>query len=242
LTEIVFALGAGELLVGVTRFADYPPKARQLPVIGGFINPDLEAIVSKKPDLVLAIRTSGGRKTVDALVRLGVPVLLLPADTIDDLYISIAEVGDSLGRAAQSATLALQLHDDFEEISRVGSGAAAQRVLVLVGNRPMIAAGPGSIIDSLLSLGGLQNAVTRGGAWPIIDVEAVVSLRPELIVDVSSISAGDADGDNGRQALSPSLRDLIPVVRVVDDGLVRVGPRLPAALRRLLKAVRTAKP
>ena len=71
LTELVFAMGAGNRIVGVTRFDNYPPEVSKLPKVGGFIDPNIEAVVELKPDLVLALPNSGGRSRVETMARLG---------------------------------------------------------------------------------------------------------------------------------------------------------------------------
>jgi iron complex transport system substrate-binding protein len=234
-TEILFALGAGEQVVGVTRYDDYPEAVRRLPKVGGFIDPDPEAVVALAPDLVIAVRTSGGRARIDTLARHGLSVLVVPAETTDDLWVAIGALGDVTGRAEAAASLTSRLKAELAAIRERYRKAPPLRVLVVVGHRPLVVSGPGTYLDSLLGHLAAENVVTAGGAYPQLDLEATLALDPDAIVDVAMVRA-DPGFWKRFGVLRAVRRDR--VIAVDGESLLRPGPRLTAGLRELGRSLR----
>ncbi len=234
-TEILFALGAGDRVVGVTRYDDYPEAVTELPRVGGFIDPDPEAVIALAPDLVVAVRTSGGRARIDTLARLGVPVLVVPAESIDDLWVAIEAIGGAVGRADQATALAGRLRAALERIRRAHRDRPRLRVLLVVGHRPLVVAGRGTYLDGLLDYVAADNVVSAGGAYPRLDLEATVALDPDAIVDVAMLRSDPGFWD--RFGAVRAVRDG-RVVPVDGDPLLRPGPRLPDGLAALARALR----
>ena len=232
-TELLFALGAGPQVVGVTRFDDFPEAVKALPKVGGFNDPDTEAVLALHPDCVVAVPTAGGRSRVDALARLGLPVLVVPGQSLADMWETLAALGKAVGHPERAQALRTQLETALQQeqarLQRAHPKPA--RVLVLLGRRPLVAAGPGSFIDALLSFAAAQNVVTRGGAYPVLDAEALQALAPQVIVDVAM----------GESTHAQAFWDKTPhpgrVVQVDEAALVRPGPRLFTGLARLRDAV-----
>jgi iron complex transport system substrate-binding protein len=234
-TEILFALGAGQQVVGVTRYDDYPEAVRKLPKVGGFIDPDPEAVVALTPDLVVAVRTSGGRARIDTLARLGLSVLVVPAETTDDLWVAIRALGDVTGRAEAAASLTSRLKAELAAIRKRYREARPLRVLVVIGHRPLVAAGPGTYLDGLLGHLAAENVVTAGGAYPQLDLEATLALDPDAVIDVAMVR-----GDPGFWKRFGALRAVREgrVIAVEGESLLRPGPRLTAGLRDLGRSLR----
>ncbi len=234
-TEIIFALGEGARVVGVTRFDTFPPAVLALPQVGGFNDPDPEAVLTLTPDLVVAVPTSGGRGRLDLMARFGVPVLVLPAQSLDDLFVAIAALGSALDRSAQAESLAQRLRGELSALQQAYAGKAPARVLVAVGRRPLIAAGPGTFLDALLPYIAAHNVVRRGGAYPQLDLEALITLDPDVIIDATM-------GEEASAAFWKPLTRVRAVAKgrlvpVPDDTLIRPGPRLGEGLRKLARAV-----
>ncbi len=222
-TEIVFALGSGNEIVGVTRYDTYPPQVLGLPRVGGLVDPDEEAVAALHPTLVIALPATRGR--AGRLARLGPSVLVAPAETLDDMWTLIVTLGRMLQREAAAATLTAKLQQEFAQLKSEAAHAHPKplRALLMVGHRPWVAAGPGSFIDTLLPMVGASNALRRGGSYPVLDAEAMLATHPDVIVNLVQ-QAPDA-----RWLGATRIR----VVNAHDDALMLPGPRLPQALRQL---------
>jgi len=234
-TEILFALGAGDRIVGVTRFDDFPESVTELPRVGGFIDPDPEAVVALSPDLVVAVRTSGGRSRIDTLARLGLSVLILPAESIDDLWLAITTLGRAVGRADAASALSKRLRAELTRVRDRHRGVSKLRVLLVVGHRPLVAAGRGTYLDGLLELVAAENVVTGGGAYPHLDLEATAALDPDAIIDVAMLHADPGFWDRFRAVRAVREGRVVPVD---SDQLLRPGPRLPAGIADLARRLR----
>ena len=138
LTEIVFALGDGNHLAGDTDYCDYPPEAAQKPHVGGPVNPNLEEIVSLKPDLVLATKSINRRETVNALDQIGLPVFVTDPHTIEEMIASVEHLGGALGVEKSAAMLAEDLRDRLGDLDRRLADSAPRRVLFVVWTDPLI--------------------------------------------------------------------------------------------------------
>ena len=234
-TEILCAIDACDLLVGVTRYDESPEPVVRLPKVGGFNDPDPEAVLALAPDLVLAVPTSGGRARVDALARLGLSVLVVPAETLDDLWVAVDAVGTAVGRPAKGHELAQRLQTELAALGERHRQDRRLRVLLLVGRRPLVAAGRGTFIDSLLL--NADNVVTRGGGFPVLDLEALVGLDPDVIID-AAFGESPEFMEFWSRARGVGAVSRGRVVELVDNAILRPGPRLAAGLEALGHALR----
>ena len=239
LTEIVFALGAGGHLAGVTRYCDFPDAARALPRIGGILDPNLEAIIRLKPALVLAIVNSGNSIAVNRLHTLGVHVLALGDRTLADVFDAIDRIGAALERRNAAQLLAQSLHARIAKVTAETAKLPAVRALVVYDREPIVAAGAGTFADELLHAAHAINVVPRGPlTYPTLSIEAVASLDPDVIIDAHShYGATETRGFWKRfTSLRAVRRDRI---RPIDaDLLSRAGPRIVDGLEALAKALR----
>ncbi len=154
LTDIVYALGAQDALVGITDYTDYPPEAaRQKPSVGAIVNPSLEKIFALHPDLVLALPAFNGAETIAGLQHLGLPVFLFNTSVVSDIYRNIASVGKVLGREQQSSALIAQLRLREEGIKQQSSGKPRPKVLVVVAIEPLITAGRSAFMTEMITGG-----------------------------------------------------------------------------------------
>jgi iron complex transport system substrate-binding protein len=233
MTEVLFALELGEHVVGVTRYATWPEAVKKVPKVGGFIDPDLESIVALKPDLVLAIPTSGGADRIRQMAGLGLSVLVLPAKTLDELWSAITFLGELLHKDLQAKNLTTSMKKDLAALRSQASRRPPKRALVALGHKPLVVAGPGSFVDSLLGAISLVNVIERGGTFPHIDLEALVRFKPDLILDMTLKS----------EAASHAFWKSVPILNIQDgknvivlhnDALLRPGPRLINGLKELL--------
>ena len=226
LTDIVFALDAGDALIAVSRFADHP-EVGDRPRLGGLSNLSVEAVLDLEPDLVLSVPASAHRPRLEALARAGIPVLVLPSSSVVDGLESLIAVGRALGRGAAASARRAEIEAELRALAVRAPGEVRPRVLVVYGWDPLFVAGPGSFPDELLRILGAENAARTGRAWSRWSPEALAAARPDRIVD----AAGGGRPPAALAAL-PALRPE-RVVRARHPHLLRPGPRLPEAARTL---------
>lgn len=231
ITETLFALGAGPQVVGVTRYCDYPPEAQRLPRVGGYLDPNPEAVLQLRPDLVVAAPSPGNRRAVVALRRLDLPVLVVADRSLDDLLASLRVLGDRLGLKARAAALATDLSAGLRRIKARGAARRPLRALLVYGHRPLVVAGPGSYGGELLQLLGLHNVAAGTRPYPVFSMERVLLAGPEVIFD----AAMDAEVDPRRFWRQWPEIPAVSAGRVVavSDQVLRPGPRIVAALEEL---------
>lgn len=230
LTETVLALGAGELLVGVSRF-DEAPEVKALTRVGGFVDPSIETVLTLKPHLVVVQKAPGNQKPIEKLASLGVPVLALPLTTVADAADAMRVLGAVLKREQQATLLIAALEAARAKERAAVSAGPAPRVLFVYGFSPLVVAGPGSFADELLRDCGVHNVVTRTPtAYPVWSQEQLVAAPPEVLVDAS-------DSDAGRAAVK-ALTKKTRWVALENKDLLHPGPALARALGPLCASLR----
>jgi len=237
ITEIVYALGAGDRLVGVCAQCDYPAAAARLPRVGGYLVPSVEAVVAARPDVVLVVPSPGNRDAVRAVEQAGVRVVVVQDRTLADLWASMRAVGAALGLADVGERLVADVQRRLEAVRERVAGLPPRRVLLVVGHTPLVVAGHGTLQDELVSAaGGVNVAGDTGGVWPQISLELVVARAPEVIVDAAM---GTEEGRHdlfAGLATVPAVRDG-RVVAFAGEAIFRAGPRVPDAARALAAAI-----
>ncbi|WP_304309473.1 ABC transporter substrate-binding protein [Pseudacidovorax intermedius] len=228
LTETVCVLGACERLVGVDRYSNWPAPVRNLPQVGGGIDPNVEAVVALKPDLVLLAKSS---RVVDRLEALGLKVAVLEPKTQADVERVMAKVGTLL--AVQGAPALWQrLQGELDAAAQsVPPARRGQRVYFEVNNGPY-AAGESSFMGETLSRLGARNIVPAAmGPFPKLNPEFVVRADPELIM-VGVRSATGMEQRPGWAGIR-AVRDgrICRFSAAQADVLVRPGPRMGEAAR-----------
>lgn len=238
LTEILFAIGAGDRLVGATTWCDHPAAARAVPRVGGVTSEtiQLERVVAARPDVVLSIGLDQ-TEAVAALLRLGLRVEVLPTDDLADLFTTIHRLGRLSGRPSAAADLAADLRARIDRVrAAVAEVPPAQRPAVFyeVWDRPLMTAGPDTFLSELIELAGGRNVFSDLDAhYPEISPEAVVARDPQVILAPTRHGGGPVDVAEfarrpgwGRMRAVRSGR-----IHTVDGDLVaRLGPRVVEAL------------
>ena len=182
-TELLFALGAEDRLVGVTDFCDFPPAARRKPRVGGMVSPSLEAIVALKPDVVVVTPAGNREETLVQLERLRIPVFAANPTSVGEVLDLVARLGTLGSRPAEAASLAASLARRVRGISARVAGLTRPRVLYVLWPDPLIVPGRGSVISELIGLAGGQSITADGGeGYPRYSVEAAVARNPEVIL------------------------------------------------------------
>jgi iron complex transport system substrate-binding protein len=244
ITEIVYALGLGDELVGDTDNCDFPPQALTKPHVGTMVNPSLERIVALKPDLALGTPEANRRETADQLERLGIPLYGVTASTLAGTLASIEDLGGILGRAAEARSLAAQMQARIDRIEKRIEGRPTPKVLFVVWYRPLITVGPHTFIaDAIRAAGGIPMGENLKGEWPRLTLEELLPLNPEVILFPKTESFSPSTAEF--QSL-PGWKELHAVKEgrmfFVSETIMRPGPRLVDALEELANILHPRQP
>ncbi len=235
ITEIVYALDAGERLVGADASSIYPAAAHKLPKVGYYRSFSIEGIASLKPDLVLASDQSGPPQALAQLRKLGSQVVLLPSEpTLAALDQRIMGVATALGMAPRGTALVHKIHAQLQALK---PAAGQPRVLLVSSHTGKLeGAGDDTAAAAMLKLIGAVNVLADQRGYKPLSAEAAAALRPDAIVTTSMSVA--ASGSVAAFLAQPGLA-VTPAARsrrviVMDDLLLLgFGPRLPEALHQL---------
>jgi iron complex transport system substrate-binding protein len=244
MTEIVFELGLGDRLVGVSGpFDDYPAEAKDIEEVGGAgdfgVDPTIEKVVSLEPDLFLTI--PGGDQWKQRLRDLDIPVVTLHADTFDDLLTDIGTMGVLTGAVDEAGTLAERMRAEADSIAQSAEVSGPVSCFFEVYYPPLTTVGPKTFIYDLLQRAGCDPVTDQATSdYPEWSVDELVADGPEVYL-VTPESAKSVAAVSKRPGFSgiPAIED--GRVELVDGDLVtRAGPRVIEGLRELAEALGTA--
>lgn len=251
LTEIVWSLGAGDRVVGVSDYCDYPEEARRRPRVGSFLQPSVEKILALRPDLVLVDAVQ--KEVAAALQHAGARVRAVPMNDLGDVRQALVTVGEALvDRREQALVLRGHLDQELLALRMLVGRRPPRRVLFVVdrqlgGLRGLVVAGPGSYLDELLRMAGGENVVSDLKLrYAKIAAETISERRPEVILDAVHIASGPGQSEATARASARADWKALSEVPAVQTGAVHVlsgrefvtpGPRLGSALRRLAELI-----
>lgn len=241
-TEALFALGAGKRLVGRSRFDDYPPQAKKVPSVGGFVDPSYEAILGLAPDLVIGAQGPGGEEVVDRLKQRGIATYFPPTGSMAQIDAMLLGLGERIGDPAAGKNLVARIRARQKQVVDAVKGLPRPKALLVFGVRPIVVAGPGGFPDQILRLAGARNVVTKGTRYPTMGVERVLALDPDVVIDATRANGSEGTGGGGVRADAPGWKDLRALkqghlIRITDDRVLRPGPRIAAGLAVLARAL-----
>jgi iron complex transport system substrate-binding protein len=226
LAEIVFAVGAGDKLVGVVRFSDYPPAAQRLPLVGDAARIDLERIVQLDPDLVLAWRSGNSPRDVMRLEQLGLRVFVTEPVQLADIPQLMRRVGELAGRARQAEREAHEFMNKINNLRKSREGSPAVRVFYEIWHRPLLTVNGAHLISDVIALCGGQNVFAHAPALtPEVSLEAVLAARPSVILGGSSAGGENEFAARWGAVAVPQLRSM-PAFYVAPDLIQRQTPRI----------------
>jgi iron complex transport system substrate-binding protein len=240
LTEQLFAIGAGDLIVGTTDFADFPEAAKSLPRVARAHSVDLERVSAARPDLVLVWGSGFPPATVDAVRRLGVPTFVSEPGRLADIATSLERLGMLTGRSAERAAAAFNAKlDALRERYR---GRREVRVFYQVWNDPLMTLGGRHVVSEAIALCGGRNVFAElAPIAPRVSTEAVLAADPEVIV-----TAEPGARPSGALAvwqrfgrITAVRRDLL--VTLDADRINRHGPRIVDEIAVLCEAIDRAR-
>ena len=183
LTELAYSAGAGDKLIGVVEYSDYPAAAQTLTQVGRFDRFDIELILSLQPDLIIAWQTGNPQATVAQLKQLGLTVYIAEPKLLESIPTQIEKIGRLAGTEAAATKAIQQYEEDYASLSARYRGAAEVRVMLQVWDRPLMTTGGNELGNDLIALCGGRNIFGDLAALaPKVNLEAVLLRDPELIV------------------------------------------------------------
>ena len=243
LTEILFSLGLDDSIVGVTRDSDYPPAAAQKSTVGTFWQPNIEAVIALRPDLVVALDLEQQRSLTGRLTRMGCQCLTLDISTVDDLFAAISTVATATNRGQQAEQVLGNMKTKMATIRDKTTGKDRVRVLWVVQREPLRVAGRNTFINELIQLAGGENAIgPTFHVYPPIGGEQVIASAPQVIVE-PTMAAGDMQEQQVQAASYWKRYVTVPAVadgriHVIDGDLVsRLSPRLGDGIEIIAKCL-----
>ncbi len=240
ITEILFALGLGERVVGVTRFCDFPPEARTIPKIGGLVDPNVEIIRSLDPELVIAFRGNPLR-VVERIRKLGLPVFVLDiGQNLDDLFPLIGRIGRVTRTERQAAELLAGLRRRLGAVDEALREVVSRpKAFVLLYGQGLWTCGGESYVDDLIARAGGENvAAAMPKKWVLYKRERIIKDDPDIIF-ILARSAADFEAGRDWLLRMPGLA-LVKAVRsgriydLDENAASRFGPRLVDVLVRMV--------
>jgi iron complex transport system substrate-binding protein len=238
-TEMIYALGGEDRLVGRTDFCDYPAATRAKTSVGGMINPSLETIVTLKPDLVIATIAGNREETFTQLARLGIPVYQVGADRIADVKEVARRLGTLTGREAAATPLIDSIERRVAAVREAVKAYGRPRVLYVLWPDPLIVPGRSVLVTELIEIAGGESITARDAEeYPRYSLEAAVAKGPEVIVLANHGSkSGPIALDRWKRLTSlPAIKT--GRIHSVDGNLMhRYGPRVLDGLDQLARAI-----
>jgi len=231
LTELIFAAGAGDVIVGVSAYSDYPPAALDLPIVGDAFVVDQEQLAILQPDLLLVWKSGTPLHIVQELRRIGYNVEVVPTRSLADVAAALRRIGKLTGYASEAEQVATAYLDDLRAIERQYAQSADVRVFYQIDQRPLYTINGEHYVSELISL--------CGGSNVFADVEAVVDRNPEVILASSDADVGAFDEWDRWPHIAANRygnRFLMPA-----DEVGRATPRLLKAATAVCDALATAR-
>lgn len=241
-TEILYALGLGEKVVGVTSYDDYPAEALEVEKIGDFNGINLEKIVELQPDLV--VNYGPGNEEENArLEEAGINYVGFEPESIDAVIDTITRIGQLTGASDQAKILADEMSIKRDEILSKIEGAESKTVFYEIWHEPLMAAGTGSFMDELMTMAGGENiAKDAEGEYPQFDLEQLVERNPEVYLTSADLPEKTVESIIARPGFENIEAIMNGNVYVLDANIMsRPGPRIIEALEIIAKAIHPEK-
>jgi len=238
ITETLFALGLGERVVGVSTYCWFPPDVAKLPKVGTFLKPDVEVIARLRPDLVFVHPGPGA--TASQLEQLGISTALVDRGSLESVFSTIRQIGSAAGVGDRAEGLVRTIAERLDRVKASVAGRPSRKILIIVGRRTgtltdIVGVGPSSYLHDIATLAGGTNVLASARMeYPKISMETVISLAPDVIIDVGEMGES-LDSSARRAAATEALwrgQTLVKAARdgnlhaVNDQAFVVPGPRI----------------
>lgn len=238
-TEMLFAIGAAEQVVGVTEFCDYPAEAQAKPKVA-YARPNLESLIALQPDLIVTPQDFLQPDVLAKLEQLKIPVFILQAVTVEDIANQMTTVGRMLDRIPTANEVAGRIRQRVAEIRSRTSQLTKRRVLYVLNSEPVITVGPGSFIHQMLELAGGTNVAGRAGVpYPRLSLEEILKQDPEVLVFPlgKTETVTEAEQQTWKRWTTMSAVKDHRFATVPTDLVNRPGPRIVDGLEALARAI-----
>ena len=236
-TEMLFAIGLNEEIVGVTEFCDFPPGALTKPKVG-YATPNLESIVGLQPQLVLAPRSFLRVDLLNKLEQLKIPTFIFDPHTVEDIFAHIQLLGRMVGHAEEANAQAALMRKQLSHLSNRLADLPRPSLLYVLNSEPLITVGPGSFIHRLIELAGGRNAADQTSApYPRLTMEEVLRQNPDILLFPTGRQEGipQSEQDSWKRWTTLSAVQHGKLFQVDSDLLNRPGPRIIEGLKQLVK-------
>ena len=233
-TEILFALGLGEKVVGVTEYCNYPPEALNKEKIGGYSTPDIEKIIALQPDLILA-NSIHAEEVIPALEEIGLTVFALAAENVDGILEDIRMVGKITGSEDEASKLATEMENRIEAITDVTKDLEERpRVFYITWHDPLFSVGSETTIQELVEKAGGANIFQDITGHGTVDLEEVIARDPQIIIACTGHGSAKAEPlewakEEPRLGVTEA-RKSNRIYQIDADLISRTGPRIVDAL------------
>jgi iron complex transport system substrate-binding protein len=241
-TELVYALGLQDKLVGVTSYDNYPPDAKNKPVVSDYSTLDMEKIVAAKPDLVLADNIQKDT-AIPALDKLGIPVLTFSPDSMNMIFKDLTTLGQISGKSQEASTLVAGLQARVKVVSDKTaklSDSQKPRILYVTWHDPIWTAGSQTMIQELIDLAGGSNIASDLTGYATITLEATIQRNPQIILVMSSMGTDNESLNfikgNAQFQSTDSLKKG-QIYQIDADIFGRTTPRIVDGLETMAKLV-----
>ena len=238
LTEMIFAAGAGNKLVGVTTFCNYPPEAQQIQKVSDTQTPNIESIIALKPEVVFVSTASQLETFTKTLESQNIAVFVTGPNGLDDIYKSIATVGDILGTRERADEVVREMRKRVARVEALARGAERPKVFVQIDKNSLYTVGKDSFITDIIArAGGVSATADLATGYPKLSKETALALNPEVII-LSESSDNREPNEVFRN--SPAVKNK-RVYNINADLLSRPGPRIVDALEKIVEKLRQQK-
>jgi iron complex transport system substrate-binding protein len=233
LTEILFSLEAGDLIVGVSDMCDFPEQAKGKPKIGGF-SPSIERIVSLSPDIVFATTAGTRMETVAKLENLGIPVFVTRPGDASSIANEIELIGELIGRGKQGEEEADRFRKRIEWIKNQLSGSRRVKLLYLIWHKPLMAPGGGTFLSDAIEISGGES-ITSSASLKLVRLspEEMVSGEPEVVF-FPEIDKAEILKFKERWHLLPAVKNG-RIYTINEDLILRPGPRIILGIEEMAR-------
>jgi cobalamin transport system substrate-binding protein len=240
ITEIVFALGQGYRLKGVTTYSDFPPEAEKLPKVGSYVELDLEKIVALRPDLCIATKDGNPIAVARRLESMKIPVYAVDPRNLETVMQTVQEIGGLLNVQEKADKLVQRMNLRIQKIkSLVAKTTYRPRVFFQIGVSPIVSVGSHTFSNELIALAGGKNLAQGPIAYPRYSIEQVLALSPEVIIITSMARAAvfkQVKAEWSRWPTMPAVRH--HRIYIEDSNLFdRPTPRLVDGLELLARLI-----
>lgn len=238
LTEIVFAVGGGDRMVGRTSYCDYPAEAKSVAEVGDTLHPSIERIISLKPQVVLVSTASQLEVFTQQLQNQNIAVFVTDPHDLEGVFRTLAQIGEMLGKKEQAAALVQTLRQRTSAVEQAVKDKPPVRVFYQLSGEPLYTAGHDAFVTDLMRRAGAISVTAElPGAWPKYSSESALAAKPDAIILPTGGSMGAANA-NVTEALrrSPAVQEG-RVYQINDDHLVRPGPRAVDGLEEMARAL-----